>query len=125
MRRFFRIDPEKRFLKGQKRKLLKTKKRLERELRKITRTKQGTYKTLYLDFGSKEDDNAQEVQIYEGFMSIEKGLENLLEKVNKALTKIEKGKYGICEKCGKKIDKKRLEAFPEAELCAKCARGKG
>jgi len=43
-------------------------------------------------------------------------------KIKKALFRLKKGKYGICESCGGKIEDARLEAYPEATLCIKCAR---
>ncbi len=43
------------------------------------------------------------------------------EQVRRALGKMEKGEYGICEVCGQEIDKARLEVYPEATKCLKCA----
>lgn len=33
----------------------------------------------------------------------------------------EVGAYGICTSCGQRIVSKRLKAFPEADLCIRCA----
>lgn len=41
--------------------------------------------------------------------------------VRKALASMNIGTYGICEVCGDPIDKARLEAYPEATKCVKCA----
>lgn len=49
-------------------------------------------------------------------------LSSVKANVKKALGRMEKGEYGICEVCGEPIDPARLEAIPEATLCAKCSR---
>jgi len=46
---------------------------------------------------------------------------SMQDQVGKALGKLEKGDYGICEVCGEAIDKARLEVYPEATKCVKCA----
>lgn len=48
-------------------------------------------------------------------------IEEMQEQVDKALEKLDSGEYGVCEVCGEKIDKARLEAYPEATTCVKCA----
>ena len=78
------------------------------------------YDAKFVDFGTKDDENAAEVAVFEKNLSLEKTLELSLYNVNKALKKINKGEYGLCEKCGKPIAVKRLEAFPSATSCMKC-----
>lgn len=80
----------------------------------------GDYKARFPEYGRGEDENAQEIAGYETRLSIEHKMELDLLKVQEALEKIEKGEYGSCEKCGQEIDQKRLEVYPEAELCLKC-----
>ena len=46
---------------------------------------------------------------------------SMQDHVSKALGRIEEGGYGICEVCGEAIDKARLEVYPEATKCVKCA----
>jgi len=46
---------------------------------------------------------------------------SMQDQVGKALGKLKKGDYGICEVCGEAVDKARLEAYPEATKCVKCA----
>lgn len=72
------------------------------------------------DFGTKEEDSAVEVADYQDNISLERNLEESLEKIDKALKRIEEGKYGRCEKCGKEIEQARLKAYPEATLCLSC-----
>ncbi len=44
----------------------------------------------------------------------------MLEQVERALSRIQDGTYGICERCGNPIGKMRLMAFPRATLCVPC-----
>jgi DnaK suppressor protein len=52
-------------------------------------------------------------------LSLVINLRDLLEKIEKALTKIDEGTYGVCDRCGKPIEKARLKALPYANLCLK------
>jgi RNA polymerase-binding protein DksA len=45
---------------------------------------------------------------------------NMLNQIERALSRIEDGTYGVCESCGKAIGKGRLQAFPRATLCMSC-----
>ena len=45
---------------------------------------------------------------------------NMLNQIERALSRIENGTYGVCESCGKAIGKGRLQAFPRATLCVSC-----
>jgi DnaK suppressor protein len=45
---------------------------------------------------------------------------NMLNQIERALSRIEHGTYGVCESCGKAIGKGRLQAFPRATLCVSC-----
>lgn len=80
------------------------------------------YETEFPHIGDSEDENADEVSIYEDSLSVEHELEDDLLSVNKALQKMEEGTYGICHNCGelKTIEIERLRAYPEAETCLKC-----
>jgi RNA polymerase-binding protein DksA len=53
-------------------------------------------------------------------LSIANNVQDLLEKISRALEKIEDGTYGICESCGLPIEAPRLKALPHALLCVKC-----
>jgi len=52
-------------------------------------------------------------------LSLVINLRDLLEKIEKAVTKIDEGTYGLCDRCGKPIEKARLKALPYATLCLK------
>jgi DnaK suppressor protein len=97
------------FLAARKKALLAEKERLTREVGG----------TKFQDFGTSEDDNAQEVEAYEEGLSLKRNLDILLSDINAALTKIDKGTYGKCEKGPERIEIERLEAFPAATLCMK------
>lgn len=113
------------FLQEAKNKLLKEKKRILKEIEKLTvKTKSGR-ETTFPEYGSKEDENAAESAAYQERINIKKSLEELLEKIDKVLLKIEKGTYGICENCGKRIEGGRLKAYPEAILCVSCSQSSG
>ena len=43
-------------------------------------------------------------------------------RLDAALQRISKGDYGICIRCHKPIDDRRLEAYPDTEVCAECQR---
>jgi DnaK suppressor protein len=53
-------------------------------------------------------------------LSIANNVQDLLEKISRALEKINDGTYGICENCGQAIEAPRLKALPHALLCVKC-----
>jgi RNA polymerase-binding transcription factor DksA len=80
----------------------------------------------YLQPG-RETDNAEtlddvmednEKNITDARLSI---LSTLRVQVRKALAAINIGTYGKCEVCGEPIDRARLEVYPEATTCIKCA----
>jgi DnaK suppressor protein len=53
-------------------------------------------------------------------MSLANNARDMLDQIERALSRIEDGTYGICESCGKAIGKGRLQAFPRATLCVSC-----
>lgn len=55
-------------------------------------------------------------------LSIAQNVQDLLDKIAKALQKIEGGSYGICESCGEPIEAARMNALPHALLCIRCKR---
>ncbi|HHH12337.1 MAG TPA: hypothetical protein ENJ77_00485 [Candidatus Moranbacteria bacterium] len=99
-----------------KQKLLAEKSRLEDELSRFARKDEsGDYHTEFPeDIGSRNDENASEVEEYADNLALEQSLEGQLREVNDALARIEKGTYGVCEKTGREIPLERLEAYPAA-----------
>ncbi|MDP2951364.1 MAG: TraR/DksA C4-type zinc finger protein [bacterium] len=115
---------DKKFLSKQKEKMLLNKEELEKKLASFA--KEGELKNNWtaempsFDPGTSLEEEADEVEEFGMRLALEHTLENELKKVDIAIDKMKKGKYGICEKCGKPIPKGRLEAYPQAEMCAKC-----
>lgn len=104
---------DKLFMIKQKGTLAKEKKRLEQELKIIERFPQ---------YGDKEEENAMEVEQFEGYRGLRTGARNLYKQTEKALEKMKKGTYGQCDVCQGQIEKGRLEAFPAATTCVECSR---
>lgn len=100
------------FLRKQKKLLLAELKRLEEQY-KLTRK--------FPEYGTSEDENAQEVEKVQENLGLQKNIKNLIRDVKSALVKIDKSKYGICDECGKPIENGRLKAYPAADLCVTCA----
>ena len=55
-------------------------------------------------------------------LSIRNNIRDLIDQINRALTRIDEGGYGTCERCGQPIDASRLKALPHASLCLDCKR---
>jgi len=111
------------FIQTSKQKLLEKKERLSKQLEDLTHDKKfdkNKVQVKWEDIGDKDEDNAGEVADFQDKLSLERELEESLEKINNALKKIEEGTYGKCKKCGGEIQKARLEAYAEAEQCIKC-----
>jgi DnaK suppressor protein len=53
-------------------------------------------------------------------MSLANNARDMLDQIERALSRIDDGTYGICESCGQAIGKGRLQAFPRATLCVSC-----
>lgn len=80
------------------------------------------FNTRFPSYGDKDEENATEVADFQDNLSVERNLEKVLDKTDRALERIKNGTYGICAKCEKEIDPARLEAFPSATLCMDCHR---
>ncbi len=114
---------EKLLLEKIKKQLKSEKAKIEKELEKIAKKNKnvkGDYQAEYVDIGNKDEENAQEFTLYENRLSLERGLEDILNSTVRALQKIEQGSYGVCDECGKQIPEARLRAYPSATLCLVC-----
>jgi len=80
----------------------------------------GNYNAKHPNLGSSEEENADEVSLYEQNLSEEHEFEKDLTNVKEALERIENGTYGNCLKCGKEISKERLQIYPVAKYCVNC-----
>jgi len=108
----------------QKDKLLEQKDKLIAQLSEMTGDKsfnKDKVQAKWKEVGDKEEDNAVEVATYQDNISVERSLEETLEKIEKAINKIDQGKYEVCDKCSGAIEESRLIAHPQAGKCLKCA----
>jgi len=103
-------------LQGQKKKVLK-------ELSNFTSKSEhdkDEHKTFFPEYGSKSDENAQEISEYSANIVTERILEGTLRDIESALKRIKDGTYGICKYCKNEINPKRLLARPFASACVDC-----
>lgn len=109
---------DKQFIASQKAKLEAEKAKLEAELarsgKKVGPTV-GDYAPAYQDYGTDEESNAAEYAQFETNIAIERGQEDELGRVLRALDRIAKGAYGLDINTGSPINRKRLEIYPAAE----------
>jgi RNA polymerase-binding transcription factor DksA len=101
------------------------KKFLEEELKKLSRTQKSLRKADPFKDETRTGNNSLEEDVDEqvGHFDTEVKVNFLTRQMvqfKKALTRIKLGKFGICEKCGKMIDTDRLAIRPEATICIKC-----
>lgn len=54
-------------------------------------------------------------------LSIENNVRDLMNKIDRALSRMDEGTYGICSRCGRQVEKPRLKALPYVDLCIKDA----
>lgn len=100
-------------------KLEKERTELEAELKRLGSTHTGP-DAAFVERGSDEDSNAQEVTEFQEDLSLEASLETTLGEIKAALQRMDDGVYGVCEECGKPIDENRLKALPRATRCLAC-----
>lgn len=122
-----KADIDEKILEELKKALLEKREKINEQLSsfaKKTKNIKDDYETKFPHIGDSEDENADEVSMYEDSLSVEHELEADLLSVNRALKKMEEGTYGICYNCGapKTIEIERLRAYPEAETCLDCDR---
>ncbi len=106
-----------------KKKLIAEKKRLEENLAVSETKKSGAdreYQTSFPEIERDQEQNADEMEIYESNLATDETLKDELKKVNAALSRMEKGEYGFCSNCQKEISLERLEVYPQAERCLDC-----
>jgi DnaK suppressor protein len=115
------IDPQ--IQEELKQKLLEEKSRLEKNLSQTETGKEGVdreYETKFPEVDRDEEENADEMEMYESNLATDETLKGELEKIIKALAAIEDGTYGICANCQKEIPLERLQAYPQADTCLDC-----
>ena len=61
------------------------------------------------------------MQVQQLALNVKRQREERLTRVRTALERIDKGSFGNCVRCSNPITPARLEAFPDALLCVRCA----
>jgi RNA polymerase-binding protein DksA len=101
--------------------LLNEREKVLKEIDKITGNEgRAVLKVKFPDYGTKTDEQAQEIDEYTKNLATEKVLVTTLRDIDNALNRIEKGSYGTCKYCHQPIGKKRLLARPVASTCIEC-----
>ena len=101
--------------------LLEKKRQILIELKNFTDNPNGSVQRVkFPQYGTKSDENAQEIDEYSTNLATEKVLESSLRDIENALDRIEKGTYGICKYCGQPIGEKRMLARPVSNTCVAC-----
>ena len=98
---------------------------LERQLDELQGASfQGSQSDLTGEVGLDEDfaDAGTATFDRERDLSIRNNIRDLIDQINRALSRIAEGGYGTCERCGNPIDASRLKALPHASLCLDCKR---
>lgn len=114
---------QRKFIEEMKAVLEQRKKDLEKSLEEVAQKSsriKDSYEAKFPEYGTSEEEGADEVATFTDRVSLEENLETGLQEVEAALKKIQQGKYGICEECGKEIDEQRLKVMPTARWCLTC-----
>ena len=69
---------------------------------------------------SNISDEATDLVIRERNLVVRNNTQDLLRRVQAALTRLESGSYGTCARCGAEIPTERLEVLPHATMCVSC-----
>ncbi len=104
-----------------KNKLLKEKARIEKALAPTEKKEiDREYETKFSEIDRDEEENADEMEIYESTLATDEALKGELEKIERALAAMNAGTYGLCSNCQKEIPLERLRAYPQADTCLDC-----
>src|SRR4030042_1542488 len=106
-----------------RKKLLEEKKRIEKNLSGTETDKKGVdreYETKFEEIDRDQEENADEMEMYESNLAVDESIKTELEKIGTALSRMEQGTYGICSNCNKEIPLERLNAYPQADTCLDC-----
>lgn len=106
-----------------KQELLEEKKRIEENISKTEKGRKGTdreYETAFPEIERDQEENADEMEMYESNLAVDESMKAELEKIDAALSRMESGSYGRCSNCQKDIPPERLMAYPQADTCLDC-----
>jgi len=54
-------------------------------------------------------------------LSLWQNAQDILAKIEEAVSRIDEGTYGVCDECGNAIPVARLDALPYTKLCVDCS----
>lgn len=99
---------------------------LKGEEKKLKKTKQELKKVDPFVIGNRDSDNSVDSDVAENVehdrsYAMRLQISKSLVAIRKTLTRIKLGKFGICVDCGKMIDTDRLAVTPTADKCMACA----
>ena len=86
-------------------------------VRRLARLKEN----LTAGHSADSQEQAQELENAEVVDALGNEARTEISRIAKALDQIKNGTYGICLDCGEKIPMARLEAYPFADRCIRCA----
>jgi RNA polymerase-binding protein DksA len=72
------------------------------------------------DHNNHPADAASETFEREKDFAFDENIDQMVDRIDRALAKIDDGTFGNCDRCGKEISKGRLEALPYATFCIEC-----
>lgn len=98
--------------------LVWTREQLSRRLRRI----QDDAAHRLAPLSSDAADRAQETGNDEVLERLGFATTSLIRQYQRAIDRLDAGQYGTCEACELPIEPERLQAVPQATLCAECAR---
>ena len=98
---------------------------VDKELSKIASENplvHGDFDVRVEDFGSSQEDAAQEAGELDRQQALVDTLERERKEINDTLEKIKSGSYGKCSNCSADINPSRLKVVPTAAFCIDCAK---
>jgi len=106
------LRPVWQYLKHQEKKLVKTKKELQKEDPFVNADR--------VNDNAASDTDAAEQYGHARISALTSEINKNLIRIRKTLTRIKIGRYGTCKGCGKMINTDRLAADPTVEYCLEC-----
>jgi len=100
---------------------------LRGEERRLEKSKKELKKADPFIAGGRDEDNSVDADVAENVehdraYAMRRQVSRSLIEIRKTLTRIKLGKYALCADCGKMIDTDRLAVKPTAEYCMECER---
>ena len=94
---------------------------LEREIREDMDANPEDSGVVELDSSIGRLSRMDALQNQQMALELKRRQENQVLRIENAFKRLAKGQYGLCGKCKKPIEEDRLEVFPDAVTCVRCA----